>query len=58
MMSEAIFNIASEYGLTGFVILIFYLLMRNELTHLRKEISKLSRAVNRLRNELRAYRRT
>jgi len=48
----------ADYGLTGFVIIIFYLLMRNELTHLRKEISKLGRAVNRLRNELRAYRRT
>jgi len=45
-------ELIADYGLTGFVILIFYLLMRNELIHLRKELSKLNRSIVRLRNEI------
>lgn len=41
-------NILSNYGLAGAVILIFYLLMKNELSHLRESIDKLNDNVNKL----------
>jgi len=41
-------QILAQYGLAGAVVLIFYLLMRNELRHLRRSIDKFDDRLDKL----------
>jgi len=41
-------QILAQYGLAGAVVLIFYLLMRNELRHLRKSIDRFDDRLDKL----------